>query len=230
MSKQQKGTPAEDNFENVESALSKTEHFIEENQNKLSIIALAIIVIVGGYWGLKKFYFLPLENEAQAQVFYAQQYFEQDSFKLALNGDGINPGFEEIMDEFGSTKAGKLSGYYAGIAHLQMGDFEEAVSYLKGFSSSEININATATGALGDAYAELGETDKAMSQYKKAASIDNELTAPVYLMKLALMHETAGNYAEAVASYTVIKEKYKSSSEARQIDKYLTRAQLKQGK
>ena len=39
----------QDQFESVENALSKTEHYIEENQKSLTIIVLAIILIVGGY-------------------------------------------------------------------------------------------------------------------------------------------------------------------------------------
>ncbi len=227
MSKQQKGAHTEDNLEQVESALSKTEHFIEENQNKLTMIALVVIALVAGYWGLKKFYFQPLEDEAQKQVFYAQQYFEQDSFKLALNGDGINLGFIEIKEEFGSTKAGKLSSYYAGVANLHLGNYEEAVDYLSSFSTSDEMIAATAAGAMGDAYSELGNVDKAISQYKKACSYNNDLTTPLYLMKLGIAYETANNNAEAVKAYKTIKEQYKTSSEARQIDKYLTRAELK---
>jgi tetratricopeptide (TPR) repeat protein len=225
MSKE-KHTHQDDSFENVESALSKTEHFIEENQNRLSMIALAVIIIVAGYWGIKKFYFMPLEQEAQKEIFYAQQYFEKDSFNLALNGDGQNAGFLEIIDEYGSTKAGKLAGYYAGVANLHLGNYNEAVEYLKGFSCDEEMVAATAIGALGDAYAELGESDKAIAQYKSAAAFDNTLTAPTYLMKLGVMYEAKGDYPAAVKAYQTIKDKYGSSAEARQVDKYLTRAEL----
>jgi len=225
MSKE-KQTNQEDSFENVESALSKTEHFIEENQNKLSMIALAIIIIVAGYWGVKKFYFLPLEKNAQKEIFYAQQYFEKDSFNLALNGDGQNAGLIEVIEDYGSTKAGNLAIYYAGVSNLQLGNFNEAVDYLKSFSTDEEIITATAAGALGDAYAELGQNDDAIAQYKKAADLDNDLTAPVYLMKLGVMYEAAGDYKSAVEAYTTIKEAYANTAEARQIDKYLTSAQL----
>lgn len=225
MSKE-KDTHQEDSFENVENALSKTEHFIEENQNKLSMIALAVIIIVAGYWGLKKFYFLPMEQDAQKEIFYAQQYFEQDSFKLALTGDGQNAGFEEIIEEYGSTSAGKLAGFYAGVANLHLGNYNEAVDYLKGFSTSETMVAATAAGALGDAYAELGQNDDAIAQYKKAVGFDNDLTAPAYLMKLGIMYEAKGDYKAAVESYKKIKDGYAGTAEARQIDKYLTRAEL----
>jgi len=225
MSKE-KQTNQEDSFENVESALSRSEHFIEENSNKLTTIALAIIIIVAGYWGLKKFYFLPLEQDAQKEIFYAQQYFEKDSFNLALNGDGQNAGLLEVIDNYGSTKAGNLAVYYAGVANLQLGNFNEAVEYLNSFSTGEEVISATADGALGDAYAELGQNEDAIAQYKKAAALDNDLTAPVYLMKLGVMYEAAGNFQAAVDAYTKIKEAYANTAEARQIDKYLTSAQL----
>lgn len=227
MSKQKNGANADENLEHVESALSKTESFIEKNQNTLTTIALVVILIVAGYYGLTKFYFQPLENDAQKQIFYAQQYFEQDSFKLALNGDGINPGFIEIMDEYGSTKAGKLSAYYAGVANLQLGNFEEAISFLEDFSTDDEIIAATAAGAMGDAYMELGQTQKAISQYKEAAEFDNALTAPVYLMKLGVVYETGNNNKAALNAYQKIKDEYKSSAEARQIDKYITKAELK---
>ncbi|WP_430815992.1 tetratricopeptide repeat protein [Carboxylicivirga sp. RSCT41] len=225
MSKE-KHTHQDDSFENVESALSKTEHFIEENQNRLSMIALAIIIIVAGYWGLKKFYFMPLEQEAQKSIFYAQQYFEKDSFNIALNGDGQNLGFLEIIEDYGSTTAGNLAVYYAGVSNLHLGNYNEAVELLKGFSTSEEMVAATAAGALGDAYAELGQNDDAISQYKDAASYDNTLTAPTYLMKLGVMYEAKGDYKAAVEAYKKIKDQYASSAEARQVDKYLTRAEL----
>ncbi|MCU4157934.1 tetratricopeptide repeat protein [Carboxylicivirga sp. A043] len=225
MSKE-KHTHQDDSFENVESALSKTEHFIEENQNRLSMIALAIIIIVAGYWGIKKFYFMPLEQEAQKTIFYAQQYFEKDSFNLALNGDGQNAGFLEIIEDYGSTTAGNLAVYYAGVSNLHLGNYNEAVDFLKGFSTSEEMIAATAAGALGDAYAELGQNDDAIAQYKDAASYDNTLTAPTYLMKLGAMYEAKADYKAAVEAYKTIKDDYATSAEARQVDKYLTRAEL----
>ncbi len=229
MSKQ-KEIHKEDSFENVENALSRSEQFIEDNQNRLMMGLLVVVVLVAGYWGTKKFYFQPMEKNAQEQVFYAQQYFEKDSFKLALNGDGMNLGFADIIDEFGSTSVGELSKYYAGICNLQLGNFQEAADYLSSFSTSEEMIAATAAGALGDAYSELGQNDNAISQYKKATAFDNELTTPVYLMKLGLMYETAGNQEAAVKAYTAIKEQYQNSTEARQIDKYLTRAKLQLNK
>ena len=73
----------QDQFESVENALSKTEHYIEENQKSLTIIVLAIIIIVGGYLGYKRFVVTPKENEAKSQMWMAEQHFAKDSFNFA---------------------------------------------------------------------------------------------------------------------------------------------------
>lgn len=225
---QHKENNKEAGFENVESALTRTEQFIEDNQKKISIVALAIIVIVGGFWGMKKLVFQPREKKAQSELFFAQHYFEVDSFKLALNGDGTNAGFLELIEDYGSTKAGELSHYYAGICYLNLGDYQNAINHLEKFSTDEEILSAMALGATGDAYLESGNQAKAIKLYKEASDIKNEMTAPYFLMKLGLLYEETGNGADAIKAYQSIKDDYKTSAEARQIDKYLTRAQLGQ--
>lgn len=216
----------EDSFENVESALTKTEQFIEDNQKLISFAAIALIVIVGGYWAFKKLYMQPLQKEAQENIFQAQQYFQTDSFNLALNGDGMNLGFLDIIDQYGATDVGELSEYYAGICYLNLGNYEDAIDYLNDFSTGEPVLNATAQGAKGDAYLESGNTEQAINWYKKASSLDNELVAPLYLFKLGLLYEETGQKENALETYTKIKEKYENSYEARQIDKYITRVKI----
>jgi tetratricopeptide (TPR) repeat protein len=226
MSNKKKEYATETSMENVEHALSKTEQFIEENQKTLTIIMLAIIIVVGGYWGAKKLYIGPKANEAQENIFYAQNYFEKDSFNLALNGDGMNAGFLDIAEEYSMTKPGKLAKYYAGISYLHLKNFEEAISYLKGFSCDDELLNATAKGALGDAYLESGDAKNAISCYKEAADVESEVIAPVYLQKLGLLYEVQKEFDNALEAYQQIKDNYKTSAEGRNIDKYITRAQL----
>lgn len=216
----------EDSFENVESALTKTEQFIEDNQKLISFAAIALIVIVGGYWAFKKLYMQPLQKEAQQNIFQAQQYFEKDSFSLALNGDGMNPGFLEIIDRYGATDVGELSEYYSGICHLKMGNFEDAIEFLKGFSTKEPRLKATTQGAIGDAYLETGDTSKAIEWYNKATSIDDEMITPMFLFKLGLLYEETGAKDKAMEAYSTIKKKYEESAEGRQIDKYITRVKI----
>ena len=215
----------------VEEVYSKSEKYIEDNKNTLSMIVGAIVVIVGGYFGYTNLYVMPLESQAHEQMWKAEQYFEVDSFRLALEGDGNYYGFLTIINEYGVTKAANLANYYAGICYLNQGEYETAISFLGDFSSDDEILGAVALGAIGDAYMEMGNQNEALSYYKKAASNKtNDFTGPVYLMKAAFVQEQLGDYSSAVDSYNKILQEYPSSSESRRVDKYIARANSKLGK
>ena len=210
----------------VESALSRSERFLEENYKIVIGIIVGIIIVVLGVFGYIKYVKEPREREAQSQIFMAQRYFEVDSLNLALNGDGNALGFLAIADEYGSTKAGKLANYYAGISYLKMGNFDNAITHLEKFKSKDEIVSSMAIGAIGDAYLEKGDQDKALSQYEKAAkNKENTFTTPLFLMKAGLVHELKGQWKEALEIYKRIKNDYYKSYEAQEIDKYIARAE-----
>ncbi len=216
----------DDPFEGVEETLSRTEQYIEENQKSLTIIVAAIILIVGGYLAYKNFYVAPMEKRAQAEMFMAERYFEKDSFNLALNGDGNYEGFLTIIDNYGATKTANLASYYAGISYLKLGQYDEAISYLSDFSSSDELIWPLAITGIGDAHMELGDTDAAIKHYKKAATTNkNDFTTPVFLMKLAFAYEQSGDVSKALETYQNIKDDFPKSNEASQVEKYIARLQ-----
>ena len=218
----------QDNFEAVENALSKTEQYIEDNRKSLTIIILVIALVVGAYLSYQRFYLAPQEIEAQAEMFMAERYFEQDSLFLALEGDGTFYGMLDIIDEFGATKSANLAHYYTGISYLRLGQFEEAIEYLKQFDANDRLVSTVALGAIGDAYVELEEYNKGVAYYEKAiAKNSNELTSAIYLKKAGYVYEEIGNYKKAVAAYETIKKDYPKSDEAREIDKYISAAKLK---
>jgi len=217
----------QDQFEQVENALSKTEHYIEENQKSLTIIVLAIIIIVGGYLGYKRFVVSPKENEAKSQMWMAEQYFAKDSFNLALTGDGNYLGFLDIIDEYSITKSANLANYYSGICYLQLGQYEDAIEYLKQFESDDIMIAPIAYGAIGDSYLELENIDDALVFYKKAVNIsENNFTTPVYLMKLGFVYEETEDYKKALEVYKRIEKDFPNTTEGRQIAKYIARVEM----
>jgi tetratricopeptide (TPR) repeat protein len=217
--------PQVDNLIEVESALTKTEQFLENNQKLIGIIIGSIVVVSVGYLSLNKFYLEPRSKDAQDQMFNAQNYFEKDSFNLALNGDGTNPGFLDIIDDFGSTDAGNLAKYYAGVSYLQMGQFDNAITYLKKFSTNDLLLGPVAIGAQGDAQLELGKTEKAIDLYTEAYKMnDNELTTPIYMLKAGELLESSNKKDEALKLYETIKQKFPESNEGRSIDKYIARA------
>ena len=217
----------QDQFEAVENALSKTEHYIEENQKSLTIIVMAIIIIVGGYLGYKRFVMAPKENEAQSQMWMAEQYFARDSFNLALNGDGNYLGFLDIIEEYGITKSANLANYYAGISYLHIGEYETAIEYLKQFESDDKMVAPIAYGAIGDAYVELENLDNALTFYNKAVNTsENEFTTPIYLMKVGFVHEQNGDYTKALDVYKRIEKDFTNTAEGRQVAKYIARVEI----
>ena len=226
-----KNIKSENTLSEVEGALTKTEQFIEDNQKIITMVVGAAVLVVAAYLSYTKLYIQPRESDAQEQMFVAEQYFEKDSFNLAINGDGNYLGFLDIIDDYGMTKAGNLAMYYTGISFLKLGQFEDAIEYLDGFSTKDILLAPVAIGAKGDAYVELGETEKALSAYEKAYTLsDNEFTTPIFMMKAASLLESKGEIEKALGLYRSIKEQYSSTAEGRTIDKYIARAKLKLNK
>ncbi len=225
-----KKSQQDDNLQELESALTKTEHFIEEHQKPITYAVGAIILIVVAWMGFTKFYLQPREDEAQSQMFMAESYFEKDSFNLAINGDGNYLGFLDIIDDYGMTKSANLAKYYTGISYLHLGQYDAALDYLKGFKTKDMLLGPVAEGARGDARLELGETDAALKHYKKAYSMnDNQLTSPVYMMKAATLLESMDELEDALSLYREIKEKYPESAEGENVDRYIARVENKLG-
>ena len=221
----------EDGFEAIEETLTRSELFIERNKKILSWVIAGILGVALIFMAVKKYYIAPKEAEAQAQSFMAVRYFEKDSFKLALNGDGNYLGLYDIIDEYGWTKAGNLAKYYAGIAELRLGNYEKAIDLLKDFDADDLMIKPMALGAIGDAYADLGKNDEAASYYEKAAnSSENEFTTPLFLFKAGLMYEILKDNDKALELYQKIQREYPHSTEARTIKKYIARVKDKLGK
>ncbi len=210
----------------VTEALGKTEHFINQNKKSLSIIFGALILAVGGYFFYQKVYVANKENEAQSLLFYSEQYFNADSLKLAINGDGNHPGLKEIVDDYGVSPSGNLARYYLGMAYLKMKDYPNAIEELRSYDAKDDVTGSIVYGAIGDANMELKNLDEAITYYQKASSENpNNFTTPIMLVKLAIAQESKGNYKEAKDVYLRLKKDYSNSSEGAQADKYIARAE-----
>ncbi|GAB1474926.1 hypothetical protein MASR2M69_23670 [Bacteroidota bacterium] len=208
--------------ESVENALNKTEQLIEKHKNNLIYAVIAILGISAIGFAYQHLYRKPLKEEAVAQTFVAEQHFRADSFALALNGDGNALGFKQIIDEYGSASA-KSVYLYAGICELQLGNFENAIDYLKKYKTEDPILQARAICNIGDAYASLMNNKEALNYYLKAADYSDNIFAAGYMLKAALMQEELGNKDEAVKIYENIKVKYPQSIEGFEADKYIAR-------
>ena len=223
--KEQEIKKGEERLENVESALSKTELWIEEHQKLIYGIIAAVLILAGVIWGLKALNDKKDRN-ASSEIFTAQKYFEKENYEAALNGDGNYLGFTEVYDSYKSTKTGKLAAYYAGISYMKLGKYEDAIDYLKKFNGKDDILAPMALGAIGDCYMELDNLTEAAAYYEKAiAKSKNEFTGPLFLNKAGMTYEILGDYANALKCYKALKADYPLSNEAFEISKSIARVE-----
>ncbi|KAA5480213.1 tetratricopeptide repeat protein [Bacteroides caccae] len=213
---------------NVEDALTQSEAFLIKYKNAIIGGVVAVIIIVAGFIMYKNLYAEPREEKAQAALFKGQEYFEQDAYEQALNGDSIGfVGFLKVADDFSGTKAANLAKAYAGICYAQLGKYEEAVKMLDSFNGKDQMVAPAILGAAGNCYAQLGQLDKAASTLMSAADkADNNTLSPIFLMQAGEILVKQGKYDDAVDAYTKIKNKYFQSYQAMDIDKYIEQAKL----
>lgn len=185
----------------------------------------AVIFIAGGWLGYKNFILGPKQKKANEAISRAQAYFAKDSLDLALNGDGANAGFLKVIKNYSGTDAAKLAHYYAGAIYLRKEDFNNAIKYLKDYSTGASQVQSAAWRMLGDSYMSTGKKEEGASYFEKAGKLNekDELTSSENLFRAAMAYEVLGKTEKAAGLLKIIKEKYPKSEKGFIVDKYLAR-------
>ena len=212
----QKAAPA------VEQQVTKTEAFFEKNKKTIIIAVAAVIIVVVGAILFKNYYLAPRANEASTELAKSQELFQQEQFDKALVG------FQKVAADYSSTDAGNLAQLYIGLCQANLGKWQEAVNALESFSGQgDQMISPAAEGALGNAYANLNQLDKAVDHLKKAAKMaDNNSLSPTFLIQAGEILESQNKKDEALKLYEEVKEKYFNSIQYQSIDKYIERCKM----
>ncbi len=213
----------------VAEAVSKTEVFFSSNRKILFIAVAVVILLCAGIFIYHKYGYLPAKQEALGQMYPAEANFRNGEYEIALNGDGNVLGFAQVIDKYGK-KAGKAAYLYAGICELNLGNWNEAIGYLKSYTGKDKILKARATACIGDAYTGLEDYAQAVKYFEKAAAVADNAFAATYLLKAGVTYEALGDYAKALDAYRTIREHYPMSMEAMDIDKYISRAEINSGK
>ena len=212
--------------EQSEVIIAQAKDFWTRNSKWILGVGTVLVLAVGGWFFYKNYVVKPKEEKAAELMWKAEEYFRMDSSRLALNGDGQNPGFLSIISKYGGTDAGNLANYYAGVCYLKQNDNQNAVKYLKKFDSDAKQIQQRAYKLLGDAYGDLGNNKEAMEYYKKAAhhfEADKQSSAEALGMAAYFAEKMVKDQKEAIALYTELKKKFPNTDEGRAADKYLGR-------
>lgn len=210
--------------ESKDNAFVKLQATYETHKKNINTVVSAVLFIIVGYFAYQKLYREPREEKAGTAVAFAQRYFEVDSLNLALNGDGQHAGFLKVMKKYSGTKTENICHFYAGVCYLRMGDAKKAIKELEDFDGAGTVLGYSASGALGDAYMDAGNTKKGMECYEKATGDkDNKVFTPLYLYRLGVAYQMAGKEEDAKKAFIRIRDEYPMSAEARDMDKYLAR-------
>jgi TolA-binding protein len=222
-------------FNTLDEGANKTEAWVEKNQNiiltLIGIVALAVLA----YLAYVNFVRAPKEQDAMAEMFQAQTYFDEaiaattasDSiYAMALNGGKGKLGFLDIIENYGGTNAANLATYYAGMSYLNTNDYKNAISYLDNFSSDDAMLGPIAKGAIGDAFVQIDQADKALGYYETAATMQsNDFTAPRFLLKAGITALQLGKADVAKKHLSNLVENYSKSDQAAKAKVYLAQAE-----
>ena len=213
-------------FETLDSTASKTEEWVVKYQNVILTFIGIVAVGVLGYLGYQNYVIEPKTKEAISELNQAQFYFElavnsQDSdslYKRALNGGEGKYGFLDIIKNYEGTTAAKLATYSAGMAYLNIKDYQNAIAYLDEFNSDDVLLGALAKGAIGDAFAQMGQFEEAFDYYVTASNINNNMySTPKFLYKAAMIGSKLGKDSQALTYLERIDKEFKESQEANMV-------------
>ena len=211
-------------FETLDTTANKTEEWVVKYQNFILGFIGVVAIGVLGYLGYKNFVVEPKAQEAVSELNQAQYYFElavnsieSDSlYRRALNGGEGKYGFLDIIENYKGTPAAKLATYSAGMAYLNLKEYENAITYLDQFKTDDILLSALAKGAIGDAFAQLGQIDYAYDYYIQASKVsENMYSTPKYLYKAAILGAENGKIKQAISFLERIEKEFPKAEEAK---------------
>ncbi len=224
---------------NTNEHLVKSEAFFDKYKKVISAVVIGLIVVIGGIFLYHNQIAGPNEEKASTALGRGQEYFNNEMFDKALNGDGAGyEGFLKIANSYSSTDAGNLANLYAGLCYANLNKWNEAAKYLDAFDTEgDQMVSPAAVAALGDAYAHLNQLDKAVDCFKKAADKAdskskegaNNSLSPTFLVKAGEILESQNKKDEALEIYKKVKKDYVNSAlvQSAEIDKYIERASIK---
>ena len=214
-----KKTNQEETIVNVDELYSKSEQFVDKNRKQLTLGlggAAALILIVIGYSSLVV---APKNTAAEEAAFMAEHYFAKDSADLAMLGDGLNAGLEEILSEHSGTPAAARAAFELGIMHRDAARFDEAVDAFNQAGFSDDVFGPLTDANIGDCLVELGDLEGAEGHFASAASraasgLAAKALSPMCSYKRALVLIELGNEDKARGVLENLAEDFPNSTYA----------------
>ncbi len=204
--------------------------FVKRNLFTVIALSVAVILLIGG--GIS--YYLhsqAQEQEARELIVQAEKAFHQGEYDIALWGDHeeVRIGLVEIINNYGRTQTGNLALYYAAVSKSNLGNYEEALSYIRQHDPPEGIIGVGPLSFHAVILLNLDKYEEAADIFIKAAEWDiNESTTPQNLLNAAQASMEAGDHARAIQLVDRILSEYEDThivDQARKLEGMLTTRQ-----
>jgi tetratricopeptide (TPR) repeat protein len=185
-----------------------------------AIVLVALGAVAYGYYQSQR---------AQEALARSIRDYEQENYRLALDGTETAIGLLAVADEYGGTEAGNLARYYAADALFRLGELDEALRSFQAYEKGDDFLGASAYAGEAAVYESQGDFARAGELYERAATVrEDQFMGPQYLLNAGRAYAEAGQYAEALAAYEMIREAYPESSLADGVDFYIARVEAQQ--
>ena len=161
---------------------------------------VVVILLIGALY--YELYHQPQEEALRDKVWLSILDLQNQNYQEAFFGTEDYYGFDALANEYALAPTTQIAKYGAGIAALQLKDYENAVYYLNDTHFSDHLLQTLTKITLGDAYSELGEAKKALQAYEAAwKTAEKSGMVAVVAQKLGLSYELADNLTAALKLY-----------------------------
>lgn len=227
LTKKKKITRKEIKEDKLVTTYYKTVGFFNENKSKIYLytgIVVGVIALVFFYLNYKHQNNLKASDEL-AKV---MDLYENGAYQEAIDGrpNANIKGLKAIVEEYGSTETGEIAKIYLANSYNMLGKSEEAYNYYDDYSGDNKLFKASALAGEASYHESKKEYIKAANTYKEAAFTDksNPMNSD-YLLKAGINYMNAGENENASEMFETVRDEYKTSMAAREVNKYLTLVQ-----
>ncbi len=192
---------------NKASILDKIGDFLTLRGKIIGGIVAGVILIILGWFGYQKWFVEPEDIRTAESIYQTESHIVDDqNWEMAIKGDtatGAYPGLEAQAKQFEGYAGGDIATYDLGVAYLNKGDAANALATFQKVEFDDENLATMTLGAMGDASLNLGKYEDAIDYYSQAYNRrpKNEMSAPLYMIKLANTYEIQKKYGEAEKLY-----------------------------
>ncbi|MBO4965176.1 MAG: tetratricopeptide repeat protein [Muribaculaceae bacterium] len=173
-------------------------------------------------------------------IFMYQNPQNNDSFDAynkvelsAANDTVAAMGYKKVADQYGNTKGGNVAALSAGESYYNIGKYQEALTYLQKFSTSDKVLMANVQILIGDCYVNLKKYPEALESFDKGISTadGNDQIVPRAQLKKAVVFDHLKKYAEALQCYETIKSEFPNfmPGSGMSLDGYIAREKARLG-